>query len=118
MSRTISINLAETSKALAILMLVLVGFAPRWCAAQVLYGSLVGNVKDESSAAVRGAERDITSKETNLTRRALSNEEGLYSFPNLLSGTYSVKVTMAGLRISCGTMCPWRSTAVFAWTSA
>ena len=82
--------------AIAVLVLILGAVQPRWCEAQVLYGSLVGNVVDESHAAVRGAEVTITSKETNLTRRAMSNEEGLYSFPNVPSGTYSVKVTMAG----------------------
>lgn len=64
--------------------------------AQVLYGSLVGNVTDESQGAIRGAEVTIANRETNLTRKALTNELGLYSFPNVPSGTYSVRVTMPG----------------------
>jgi hypothetical protein len=64
--------------------------------AQVLYGSLVGNVTDESQGAVAGAEVTIVNLETNLTRRTLSNEVGLYTFPNVPSGVYSVKVTMSG----------------------
>jgi hypothetical protein len=79
--------------AAAILLLLLL--LPHRSTAQVLYGSLVGNVTD-IQAAVPGAEVTVTSKETNLTRRVLTNESGFYSFPNLQAGTYSVTVTMAG----------------------
>ncbi|HUS08752.1 MAG TPA: TonB-dependent receptor [Bryobacteraceae bacterium] len=64
--------------------------------AQVLYGSLVGNVTEESQAVIPGAEVTITNKETNLTRRVLTNEAGSYSFPNVQPGNYSVKIKMAG----------------------
>ena len=73
-----------------------VGFTPAPCIAQVLYGSLVGNITDESLGAVRGAQVTIINKETNLTRVALTNDMGLYSFPNIPSGPYSVRVKMAG----------------------
>src|SRR5215470_15240027 len=46
--------------------------------AQVLYGSIVGNVRDTSDAAVPGATVTITSTETNYTRRALTTESGAY----------------------------------------
>src|SRR5439155_4474723 len=68
----------------------------RPCSAQMLYGSLVGNVTDESHGAARGAEVTIINQEINLTRRAKTNEEGLYGFPNIPSGTYSVSVRMPG----------------------
>jgi len=64
--------------------------------AQVLYGSLVGNVTEETHAAIPGAEVTVVNKETNLTRRVLTNETGAYSFPNLVAGTYSVTVKMRG----------------------
>ena len=69
----IRLHMAGLLRATSVLMLIGLGLSPRWCEAQVLYGSLVGNVVDESHAAVRGAEVTITSKETNLTRRAMSN---------------------------------------------
>ncbi len=79
-----------------LLLLVALSFSPAPCLAQVLYGSLVGNVTDESQGAISGAEVTITNKETNLTRKASANEVGVYSFPNIPSGAYSVKVTMPG----------------------
>ncbi len=66
------------------------------CDAQVLYGSLVGNVSDPSGAAIAGAKVTATNLETNLTREAATNEEGLYSFPGIPTGTYTVKITAAG----------------------
>src|SRR6267142_445084 len=69
---------------------------PHHGAAQVLYGSLVGNVTEESQSTVPGAEVTITNKETNFTRRVLTNESGSYSFPNLQAGHYSVTIKMAG----------------------
>src|SRR5258708_4726069 len=66
--------------------------------AQVLYGSIVGNVKDSSGAAVPGATVTIVNKETSQSRSAVTNEEGGYSFPTVQSGTYDVKVTKEGFR--------------------
>lgn len=64
--------------------------------AQVLYSSIVGNVRDESGSAVPGAKVTITNKETNLTRSGDTNPEGFYSFPNVPSGTYVVRVSASG----------------------
>src|SRR5690606_13503196 len=62
----------------------------------VLYSSIVGHVRDQSGGAIPGAEVSITNVSTNLTRHTLTNEMGNYSFPNVPSGTYTVKVTMPG----------------------
>jgi hypothetical protein len=75
--------------------LVVVSILPLPCAAQMLYGSLVGNVTDESQGLLRGAEVVITNANTNLIRKAATNELGLYSFPNVPS-TYTVKVAVPG----------------------
>ena len=50
--------------------------------AQTLYGTLVGNVTDESGLAVPGATVKITQTETNQTREAVTGENGGYNFPN------------------------------------
>ena len=54
--------------------------------AQALYGSLVGNVVDETGAIVPGATVTITQKETNQTREQSTPANGAYSFPNLAPG--------------------------------
>src|SRR5687768_18351169 len=66
--------------------------------AQLLYGSIVGLVKDGQGATVPGAVVTIVSKETNLTRDITTNEDGTYSVVNVLAGTYDVKVSLQGFR--------------------
>jgi hypothetical protein len=64
--------------------------------AQALYGSLVGNVTDETGAALPGASVSITQRETNLVREIVTNETGGYNVPNLLPGTYQIDVKLPG----------------------
>ncbi len=66
--------------------------------AQVLYGSIVGSVQDQSGAMVVGAEITITNKDTGVTRETKSNEAGLYNFANVQAGTYDLKVGSQGFR--------------------
>jgi hypothetical protein len=66
--------------------------------AQVLYGSIVGNVKDNSDAAVVGASVKITHKETGQTREAETNTDGSYNFPTVQTGTYDVTVSKQGFK--------------------
>ena len=66
--------------------------------AQVLYGSIVGTVTDESNLAVPGATVTITHAETNQARETTSNETGNYAFPNVAAGTYRVDVTLPGFQ--------------------
>jgi hypothetical protein len=68
--------------------------------AQVLYGSIVGNVEDSSGATLPGATVTITSRETNLARTAVTNETGAYSITNVQAGTYDVKVSLQGFKES------------------
>ncbi|MFB3778612.1 MAG: TonB-dependent receptor domain-containing protein, partial [Bryobacteraceae bacterium] len=69
-----------------------------YAAAQVLYGSIVGNVTDPSNAPVPGATVTITNRETNQTRQATTNDAGGFSFPNVPSGIYDVKISRDGFR--------------------
>jgi hypothetical protein len=66
--------------------------------AQVLYGSLVGNVTDESGAAIPGATVTITHRETGASRDAVTDATGAYRFPTLQSGTYTITVKLTGFR--------------------
>ena len=50
--------------------------------AQVLYGSLVGNVKDASDAAIPDAKVTVKEMETGLSREASTGEAGQYLFPD------------------------------------
>ncbi len=66
--------------------------------AQVLYGSVVGTVKDQTGAVVPGAAVTITNTQTGQTREGMSDAAGNYSIPNVLEGTYELSVKMTGFR--------------------
>ena len=66
MLRARRVVLAGLSAFLTVLMLI--GATPRLCMAQVMYGSLVGEIKDATSASIPGATVLVTNKGTGLTR--------------------------------------------------
>jgi hypothetical protein len=66
--------------------------------AQVLYGSIVGNVKDTSGGALPGATVTITNKETNQSRETVTDGTGRYEFTAVQTGAYSVKVSQTGFK--------------------
>ncbi len=59
-------------------------------------GEITGEVKDQSGAAIPGAPVTVTNSATNVARSTSTNTVGIYSFPNLLPGTYQIKVAAAG----------------------
>ena len=66
--------------------------------AQILYGSVVGTVKDSTGSVLPGATVTIVNKETNLTREAVTNADGAYSIINVQPGPYDIKITLTGFR--------------------
>jgi hypothetical protein len=66
--------------------------------AQVLYGSIVGNVTDKSNAVVAGATVRITHKETNQTRETATSSEGSFNFPTVQTGTYEITASKVGFK--------------------
>jgi len=66
--------------------------------AQVLTGSIVGQVADTSGAVVPDAKVQITHKETNQTRTSTTSSGGDYNFPSLPTGTYDVVVSKEGFQ--------------------
>ena len=66
--------------------------------AQVLYGSIVGNVKDSTGGVLPGAAVVITHNETKATRETTSDANGAYRFPTVQTGTYSIVIKMAGFQ--------------------
>ena len=66
--------------------------------AQVLYGSVVGTVTDQTGAVVPNATITITNVNTGQTREGTTDATGYYSIPNALEGTYDLSVKMTGFR--------------------
>jgi hypothetical protein len=71
---------------------------PQTTEAQVLYGSLVGNVNDSIGGALPGATVTITHHETKATRETVSDGTGAYRFPTVQTGTYTVAAHLPGFR--------------------
>jgi outer membrane receptor protein involved in Fe transport len=66
--------------------------------AQVAGATLAGTVKDSSGAFIPNAQVAITDVATGVTRTVSPGSAGLYTAPNLLPGTYEVRVTATGFR--------------------
>src|SRR5258706_977236 len=61
-------------------------------------GTITGEVKDSTGAVVPGATVTVMSKATNATRTTASNEVGLFDFPALPPGMYTVTTELSGLK--------------------
>ncbi|MGH9351137.1 MAG: carboxypeptidase regulatory-like domain-containing protein, partial [Terriglobia bacterium] len=90
----------------AIVFLTMVLAITRPGVAQVLYGSLVGNVKDPAGAAVPGAKVTAIQSQTQLTRSATTDQSGGYTISTLSAGTYLVKISAPGFKTFAKTGVP------------
>src|SRR5437016_5387163 len=66
--------------------------------AQVLYGSVVGTVTDQSGAGVPRAHVTATNRATSVVREADADENGHYTITDLAPGNYDLKVTASGFK--------------------
>jgi hypothetical protein len=60
--------------------------------------TLSGTVQDSSGAVIPNAQVTLTNEATNESRKVQSNGVGLYAFPSLVPGTYSLKVSLKGFK--------------------
>jgi len=79
-----------------ILLFVACTVAAAPCAAQVLYGSLTGNVTDPSGAALPKATVEARNIGTGVTQSAITDAAGDYRFNALQPGTYKVSISASG----------------------
>ena len=61
-------------------------------------GTVKGELKDSTGAAVPGAAITLTDTATKDTRTTTSNESGAYFFANVVPGTYTVSIKKVGFR--------------------
>ena len=71
--------------------------------AQVLYGSIVGTVSDQTGAVVPGAHVTVVNPLTGLKRETDTNTAGQYMIPNLPEGSYDLTVSAKGFKESSQT---------------
>ena len=65
---------------------------------QVTGGTISGTVTDSTGKVVPNVRISIINTATGVGREVTTNEEGFYSAPNLLSGTYEIKFSAPGFR--------------------
>lgn len=61
--------------------------------AQVLYGSLTGNVQDGTGASVPGAKVEALNTATGILKQASTDDRGVYLFQDLQPGTYTITIS-------------------------
>jgi hypothetical protein len=98
MARVLQTKSSFALFSLGILGITLLCIQPSLVQAQVLYGTMVGNITDPSKALIPGAAITITNKNTNQTHESVSNASGGYSFTNLQPGVYTLKVALQGFK--------------------
>jgi hypothetical protein len=69
---------------------------PRSGIAQLLYGTLSGNVTDASQATIPDSKVVVTELNTGLSREEVSNSEGTYTFSSLPPGSYTITISAPG----------------------
>jgi len=67
--------------------------------AQILYGSLTGNVIDQSGAVVSGAKVEALNVGTGIATNVTTDERGTYLFNNLQAGIYKVTITAPSFKV-------------------
>ena len=80
--------------------------------AQVLYGSLTGNVTDSTASPVSGAKVDVINTSNGVARQATTDDRGVFFFNDLQPGSYKLTIASgsfstfvrAGIPIDAATM--------------
>jgi hypothetical protein len=82
----------------ACLLFAIVVLLPQSANSQVLYGTILGSVRDPSGGTVPSANVKITNNATGQVRESKTNESGLFTFSNVLPGEYDLEVSVTGFR--------------------
>lgn len=61
-------------------------------------GAIVGTITEATGGVIVNAQVELLGLGTNISNRAVSNESGQYTFPNLPPGDYRITVAAAGFR--------------------
>ena len=79
-------------------LFVLLALTALSVSAQTSTSSISGRVVDSRDAIVPGASVIITNEATGVTQTQTTNDAGVYAFPSLPVGTYTVMVEQAGFK--------------------
>ena len=69
-------------------------------------GSITGTVKDSKGAIISGANVTAADPGQGVNLKAQTNDMGVFIFPQILAGTYTISVEMSGFKKVDKTMLP------------
>jgi hypothetical protein len=74
--------------------------------AQVLYGTLTGNVKDASGGVIASAVVEAVQEQTKAARKTISDSNGQYTISTLSPGDYDIRISAPGFKTFAKTQVP------------
>ena len=83
---------------LAVTVLAICFATAQMCVAQTSSGEISGRVVDASGAVIPGGNVTLTNQETGEQRVSQADSTGLFSFPSIQPGTYSVSIKATGFK--------------------
>ena len=84
-------------RSLSALILILLT-TPGTSSGQTTYASITGTVTDSTGAVIRGATVVATNVETSVATKTTTNDDGVYTVPQLREGPYTLSIAAPGLR--------------------
>lgn len=78
--------------------LLMLAFTTAPAAAQVLYGTIVGLVEDQSGSVIPGVKVTASNVATGLNYEGTTDANGQYTMLNVMPGTYEVKLSQQGFK--------------------
>src|ERR1035441_9416821 len=75
------------------MLLSIAGLMPLVARAQQATANVSGVVKDPNGAVVANVQVERTNVNTGVVRRTVTNSDGIYDFPTVVSGTYSMQAS-------------------------
>src|SRR5665213_3181542 len=81
------------------MLLSVAGLMPPVTMGQQATANVNGVVKDPSSAAVANARVELTNVNTGVVRKTSTNTDGIYNFPSVVPGVYSMQVSATGFAV-------------------
>ncbi len=81
---------------LLVMLLSVAGLIAPVAMAQQATANVNGVVKDPSGAAIANAQVELTNVNTGVVRKTTTNSSGIYTFPSVVPGAYSMQATASG----------------------
>ena len=83
-------------RGLLVMLLSVAGMMSPAALAQQGTANVTGVVKDPSGAAIANAQIELTNVNTGVVRKTATSTDGIYEFPSVVPGTYSMQASASG----------------------